>query len=41
MKAQGPNPWEIEAVDKIVSVPTGMNDRPKNPPKIVKITVID
>ena len=29
----------IEVVDKIVSVPTGMNDRPKNPPKIVKITV--
>jgi len=29
----------IETVDKIVSVPTGSNDRPKNPPKIVKITV--
>lgn len=29
----------IEVVDKIVSVPTGMNDRPKNPPKIVKITI--
>ena len=29
----------IETVDKIVSVPTGPNDRPKNPPKIVKITV--
>ncbi len=29
----------IETVDKIVSVPTGANDRPKNPPKIVKITV--
>jgi peptidyl-prolyl cis-trans isomerase B (cyclophilin B) len=29
----------IEAVDKIVSVPTGANDRPKNPPKIVKITI--
>jgi len=29
----------IEAVDKIVSVPRGANDRPKNPPKIVKITV--
>src|SRR3954469_18094064 len=27
----------IETVDKIVSVPTGANDRPKNPPKIVKI----
>ena len=29
----------IEVVDKIVSVPTGPNDRPKNPPKIIKITV--
>lgn len=29
----------IETIDKIVSVPTGPNDRPKNPPKIVKITV--
>lgn len=29
----------IEAVDKIVNLPTGANDRPKNPPKIVKITV--
>src|SRR3954447_16576616 len=29
----------IEAVDKIVSSPTGPGDRPKNPPKIVKITV--
>ncbi len=29
----------IEAVDKIVSTPTGPGDRPKNPPKIVKITV--
>lgn len=29
----------IETVDKIVSVPTGANDRPKNPPKIIKITV--
>jgi peptidyl-prolyl cis-trans isomerase B (cyclophilin B) len=29
----------IETVDKIVSVPTGANDRPKNPPKILKITV--
>jgi peptidyl-prolyl cis-trans isomerase B (cyclophilin B) len=29
----------IEVVDKIVSVPTGANDRPKNPPKIIKITV--
>jgi peptidyl-prolyl cis-trans isomerase B (cyclophilin B) len=29
----------IEAVDKIVSAPTGPGDRPTNPPKIVKITV--
>ena len=29
----------IETVDEIVSVPTGANDRPVNPPKIVKITV--
>ena len=29
----------IEVVDKIVKSPTGVNDRPKNPPKIVKITV--
>ena len=29
----------IETVDKIVSVPTGANDRPKHPPKINKITV--
>ena len=29
----------IEVVDKIVSVPTGPNDRPKNPPKIIKITI--
>ncbi|MCL2641884.1 MAG: peptidylprolyl isomerase [Phycisphaerales bacterium] len=29
----------IEAVDKIVNTPTGPGDRPKNPPKIVKITV--
>ena len=29
----------IETVDKIVSVPAGANDRPNNPPKIVKITV--
>jgi len=29
----------IEAVDKIVASPTGAGDRPKNPPKIVKITV--
>jgi peptidyl-prolyl cis-trans isomerase B (cyclophilin B) len=29
----------MEAVDKIVASPTGANDRPKNPPKIVKITV--
>jgi len=31
----------IEVVDKIVSVPTGGADRPKNPPKILKITVND
>ncbi len=29
----------IETVDKITDLPTGANDRPKNPPKIVKITV--
>jgi peptidyl-prolyl cis-trans isomerase B (cyclophilin B) len=29
----------IEVVDKIVAVPTGANDRPKNPPKILKVTV--
>lgn len=29
----------IEAVDKIVSAKTGANDRPLNPPKIVKITI--
>ena len=29
----------IETVDKIAAMPTGANDRPKNPPKIVKITV--
>ena len=29
----------METVDKIVSVPAGPNDRPKNPPKITKITV--
>ena len=29
----------IEVVDKIVSVPAGPGDRPKNPPKIIKITV--
>ena len=29
----------IEVVDKIVSVPTGPGDRPKNPPKILKVTV--
>ncbi|HVS71028.1 MAG TPA: peptidylprolyl isomerase [Phycisphaerae bacterium] len=29
----------IETVDKIANTPTGANDRPKNPPKIVKITV--
>jgi len=29
----------IETVDKIVASPKGPNDRPKNPPKIVKITV--
>lgn len=31
----------IEVVDKIVSVPRGMGDRPKNPPRIVKITVTE
>jgi peptidyl-prolyl cis-trans isomerase B (cyclophilin B) len=31
----------IEIVDKIATVPTGANDRPKNPPKIVKITIND
>jgi peptidyl-prolyl cis-trans isomerase B (cyclophilin B) len=29
----------IEAVDKIAKTPTGPNDRPKNPPKILKITI--
>ena len=29
----------LETVDKICALPTGANDRPKNPPKIVKITV--
>jgi peptidyl-prolyl cis-trans isomerase B (cyclophilin B) len=29
----------IETVDKICALPTGRNDRPVNPPKIVKITV--
>src|SRR3954454_22504383 len=29
----------MEAVDKIVASPKGVGDRPKNPPKIVKITV--
>lgn len=29
----------IEVVDKIATVPTGPNNRPKDPPKIVKITV--
>jgi peptidyl-prolyl cis-trans isomerase B (cyclophilin B) len=29
----------IEVVDKIVALPTGANDRPKNPPKILKVTV--
>ncbi len=29
----------IETVDKIVSVKAGPNDRPVNPPKIVKITI--
>jgi peptidyl-prolyl cis-trans isomerase B (cyclophilin B) len=29
----------IETVDKIVSAPAGPNDRPKNPAKIIKITV--
>jgi len=29
----------IEVVDKIVSVPKGANDRPKNPPKIKTITI--
>jgi peptidyl-prolyl cis-trans isomerase B (cyclophilin B) len=29
----------IEAVDKIANSPRGANDRPKNPPKILKITV--
>ncbi|HVX85640.1 MAG TPA: peptidylprolyl isomerase [Phycisphaerae bacterium] len=29
----------METVDKIAGTPTGANDRPKNPPKIVKITV--
>jgi len=29
----------LEAVDKIANSPAGSNDRPKNPPKIVKITV--
>ena len=31
----------IEVVDKIVSVPAGPSDRPKNPPKIIKITVTE
>jgi len=31
----------VETVDKIVSVPTGPNDRPKNPPKIKSITVTE
>jgi peptidyl-prolyl cis-trans isomerase B (cyclophilin B) len=29
----------IEVVDKIAALPCGSNDRPKQPPKIVKITV--
>ena len=29
----------IEVVDKIVALPRGANDRPKQPPKIVKMTV--
>ena len=29
----------LETIDKIVALPTGSNDRPKNPPKITKITV--
>ena len=29
----------IETVDKIVSAPAGASDRPKNPAKIIKITV--
>jgi peptidyl-prolyl cis-trans isomerase B (cyclophilin B) len=29
----------LEVVDKIASVPTGSNDRPKNPPKIVSIKI--
>jgi peptidyl-prolyl cis-trans isomerase B (cyclophilin B) len=29
----------IEVVDKIVSAPAGPNDRPKNPAKILKITI--
>jgi peptidyl-prolyl cis-trans isomerase B (cyclophilin B) len=31
----------METVDKICALPTGANDRPRNPPKIVKITVND
>jgi peptidyl-prolyl cis-trans isomerase B (cyclophilin B) len=29
----------LEVVDKIANTPKGPNDRPKTPPKIVKITV--
>jgi peptidyl-prolyl cis-trans isomerase B (cyclophilin B) len=29
----------IEVVDKIAALPTGANNRPKNPPKILSITV--
>jgi peptidyl-prolyl cis-trans isomerase B (cyclophilin B) len=29
----------LEAVDKIAASPTGAGDRPKDPPKIVKITI--
>ena len=29
----------IEVVDKIVALPRGANDRPKQPPKILKVTV--
>jgi peptidyl-prolyl cis-trans isomerase B (cyclophilin B) len=29
----------IEVVDKIANLPTGANDRPKNPPKITSIEI--
>ena len=29
----------LDVLDKIAKSPTGANDRPKNPPKIIKITV--